>query len=82
VSPSRSPLKFFSLVFALSVPFWLVGAVTRLQLLPGLPVSALALVCPAIAASILAYGENELTGVTALLKRSFDCRRIGAKVCS
>jgi hypothetical protein len=34
---SRSPLEFFLLVFALAVPFWWIGAVTRLQLLPGLP---------------------------------------------
>jgi hypothetical protein len=31
---SRSPLKFLLLVFGLPVPFWLTGAVTRLQLLP------------------------------------------------
>lgn len=49
----RSPLKFFVLVFALSVPFWLLGAVTGGQLSPDLPVSALIFVCPVIAASIL-----------------------------
>jgi len=31
----RSPLAFFLLVFALSVPFWLIGAVTGIDLLPG-----------------------------------------------
>src|SRR4029453_3550494 len=30
-----SPLKFILLVFALSVPFWLIGAVTGVQFLPG-----------------------------------------------
>ena len=40
------PVQFFLLVFALSVVFWLLGAVTDLQLLPGLPISALALFCP------------------------------------
>jgi hypothetical protein len=73
---SRSPLKFFLLVFALSVPFWVAGALTRLQLLPGLPVSALAVVCPTIAASILVYRESETAGVFALLKRAFDWGRI------
>ena len=77
---SRSPAKFFLLVFALSVPFWLAGAATSVQLLPGLAVSALAMVCPAVAASILAHRENGSAGVAALLKRSFDCRRISAKV--
>jgi hypothetical protein len=34
----RSPLKFFLLLFGLSVPFWLAGALAERQLLPGLPV--------------------------------------------
>jgi uncharacterized protein len=79
-SRSRSPLKFFLLVFALSNPFWLIGAVTRLQLLPGLPVSSLMAFCPLIAAVILAYRENKTAGVTELLKRSFDYQRIRAKI--
>jgi hypothetical protein len=28
--PTRSPMRFFGLVFALSIPFWLVGAITGL----------------------------------------------------
>ncbi len=36
--------------------------------------------CPLIAASILVYREDKTTGVTELLKRSFDYRRIRAKV--
>lgn len=69
------PLKFFLLVFALSVPFWLLGAVTDLQLLPGLPMSALALFCPVTAAAILLYRENGTAGVIQLLKRAFDYQR-------
>ena len=76
----RSPLKFFLLVFALSIPFSLIGAVTGLQLYPGIPVTALAFVCPATAAAILSYRENGTAAVTTLLKRSFDYKRIGAKV--
>jgi hypothetical protein len=34
---SRSPFKFFLLVLGLSVPFWLIGWVIGLELLPGLP---------------------------------------------
>lgn len=80
ITEKRSPLKFFLLVFALSIPLWLIGAVTPLQLLPGLPVSSLMSFCPLIAASILVYRENRTAGVTELLKRSFDYRRIRAKV--
>jgi hypothetical protein len=31
---ARSPLSFFLLVFALTAPFWMIGAVTGFQLLP------------------------------------------------
>ncbi len=80
-SRTRSPLIFFLLVFALSVPFWLVGALTRSQLLPGLPVlGALMAVCPLTAASILVYRENKAAGVIELLKRSFDYKRISTKI--
>ncbi len=79
-SINKSPLTFFLLVFALSVPFWLIGAVTDLQLLPGLPVTSLMVVSPVIAALILVYRESKTAGVVGLLKRSFDVRRIRAKV--
>jgi hypothetical protein len=36
--------------------------------------------CPLIAASILVYREGKITDMTELLKRSFDSRRIRAKV--
>lgn len=76
---SRSPLKFFVLVFALSTPFVLAGALTTLQLLPGLPLSALMFVCPALAASILVYEESKTAGAIELLKRSFDYKRTKGK---
>ena len=79
-SRSGSPLTFFLLVFVLSIPFWLIGSVTELQLLAGLPVSALMLVSPMTAASILVYRENKTAGVLKLLKRSLDYKRIRAKV--
>ncbi len=77
---SRSPLTFFLLVFALSIPFGFVGGVTRRQLLPGVPLSALMVVCPAIAASILMYKEKKIAGVIELLKRSLDYKRIRVKL--
>lgn len=75
-----SPLPFFLLVFALSIPFWLIGAVTGLQLLPGIPVSSLMVLSPMTAALILVHGENKTAGVIELLKRSFDFPRIRVKV--
>jgi hypothetical protein len=49
----RSPLTFCLVVFARSIPFWLIGAVTRLPRLPGLPASSRMAFCPRMAASIL-----------------------------
>ena len=77
---NRSPLKFFLLVFAISILFWLVGSLTPLQILPGLPVSALMIIVPVAAASILIYRESKWAGVVALLKRSFDYKQIRAKI--
>jgi uncharacterized protein len=68
------------LTFALSIPFWIAGALTQLQLLPGIPISALGLLCVVGAASILVYRENGLTGVAELMKRSFDFKRVKAKI--
>jgi membrane protease YdiL (CAAX protease family) len=77
---TRSPLKFFLLVLILSVPLWLIGSLVPLQLLPGLPLSSLMVFCPMIAASILVYREDRITGVAELIKRSFDTKRIRSKV--
>lgn len=81
ILPEKSrPLRFFTLVFALSAPFWLTGAVTGSSLLPGLPVSSVMVICPVVSALILVYGESKTMGMKALLKRSFDFRRIKEKV--
>ena len=71
-----STLVFFVLVYLLTIPFWVLGAVTGFQLMPGLPVAALSTICPMLAALILVYFENRKMGVVALLKRAFDFKRI------
>jgi membrane protease YdiL (CAAX protease family) len=71
---------FLLLVVVLSIPFYLIGAVTGLTLLPGLPMSALAAFCPMIAAIILTHRESGIPGVVSLLKRSYDFRRIKSRV--
>ena len=74
---SRNPMSassrlpaFFLLVFALSVPFWLIGGATDLQLMPGLSVSALAGFAPMVAALVLVHFDRKSAGKLALLKRS------------
>jgi uncharacterized protein len=81
VSESKSPLKFFLLVFLLSIPFWILGAVTRdlTKIIPiKLPISALMACCPLLAAVILVYKEQK-HGVRELLKLSFDFQKIKDK---
>ena len=73
---SHSPLIFFVLVFALAVPFWLVGAANALQLSPDLPVSSFIWICPVIAAAVLAHRDGESAGLIGLLSRSLDFRRV------
>ena len=77
--PRSLPLTFFILVFSLSVPFFWLGAVTVLQVMPGLSVSALGAFCPMFAALLLVRRERSATGVRDLLLRSVDFRRITDK---
>ena len=79
VPTSRPPGPFLARVFALSIPFWLLGLATDAQLLPGLSVSVLAALCPLAAALMLVGQEGRTGGVKALLLRSLDWRRIRDK---
>ncbi len=72
----RAPTLFVVLTFLLSIPLWIVGAKTGWRIIGGLPVSALAAFCPALAAALLVYRRGAAAGVVDLLKRSFDFRRI------
>lgn len=72
-------LAFLALTTALSTPFWVLGGATGRQLLPGLPLSALMTVCPLAAAAMLTQRRAGWTGVTALLGRALDARRISPR---
>ena len=74
----RSPLRFILLLFGLSIPLWVVGAVYNVQLFPRFNLFQLPLGMPAVAALLLIYGESGRTGVTALLKRTYDLRKINS----
>ncbi len=78
----RSPYLFFVLVYALSIPLWVLNVMYPLKLPVGdnLPVTDIvATFTPMIAASILVYREENLSGVKNLLKRTFDYKRITKK---
>lgn len=73
-----APVAFFVLVFALSLPFWLVGAIIGRELMPGLPVSSLMVVCPALAAFILRWRKLGRRRAIAFLSRAVDVWRLRA----
>ena len=79
---AKTCINFFALVFLLSVPFWILGAMgpDTTKILPiKLPISALMTFCPLIAAAILVYKKQKLQGVKQLLKLSFDFKKIKDK---
>jgi uncharacterized protein len=80
VKRDRSPVLFFLLVFALSVPIWLVTSLGHIQLLPGLPLSSVMVVCPLAASLILVVWERGSSGVTAHLRRALDFKLIKNKI--
>ena len=79
-TPKKKSLSiFFSLVFVLSVPFWVLGTIKPIQLLPGLPLSALGVLAPALAACFLTYKHDDCASVLQLLRRSYDLKQIRNK---
>ena len=69
-----SPYLFFVLVYAISIPFWVLNIIFPIKLpLDNLPVTDIAATfAPTIAALILVYREEKLFGVRKLLGRTFE----------
>jgi len=80
ISKNRSLLNFVMLLFGLSIPPLVIGAIYDVQLFPGFKLFQLPLAMPAVAALILIYRESGRNGVVALLKRTYDFRRIKSKI--
>jgi Predicted protease of the Abi (CAAX) family len=78
-APRRSPVAFLLLVLVFTAPFTALDAVAEGRLVPGVPLSGLAFLCPAIAAVALTAREGGGAAVRALLRRSFDGGRAPAK---
>jgi uncharacterized protein len=79
---TKTYVNFFALVFALSIPFWILGFIgpdTTKSLPIRLPISALMTFCPLISAAILVYKKQKMQGVKQLLKLSFDFKKIKNK---
>jgi membrane protease YdiL (CAAX protease family) len=71
-------LRFIFLLFGLSIPFWVLGAIFDVQLFPGFKLFQLPLAMPAVAALLLIYWESGTTGLVALLKRTYDFHKISS----
>lgn len=69
-------MEFFALTALLTAPIWAISAALGLQILPGLPIGAIAVVCPAAAALIVASRRGGRAGGWALLKRTVVGGRI------
>lgn len=70
-SQGKLPIRYFLLVFVISVPFWLFGG-NKLPIPVNLPVSSLMFICPSVAASILSYRSSGLDGIKDLFGRIFN----------
>lgn len=69
-------MNFILLIFGLSTPCWVLGAIYDIQIFPGFKLFQLPLAMPMVAALILIYRENKIDGVIALLRRTYDFRNI------
>lgn len=77
----RSLTNFVLLEFALSIPFWGVGALAQAHVIPDQVMFRAAWsLTPMMAASILVFRETRATGLREFLKRILDYSRIKSKI--
>lgn len=79
-SKQRSLGSFILLLFGLSAPCWVVGAMYDIQIFPGFKLFQLPLAMPMVAALILVYREKGKPGLLTLLKRTYDFRNFKPKI--
>ena len=72
----KPTLTYLGLVLIISLPFWALMVFYPIQLLPGLPISALSVLAPTLGAAMLTYKNEDFSGVGHLFSRAFDFRRI------
>lgn len=73
----RQVKLYFGLVIVLTTPFWIVGASNDFQLLPGLPIAAVAVICPALAALSLSGSQGGWPEALRLLGQGLNIRQAG-----
>ncbi len=82
IPTSKSPLKFFLIIFGLSIPLWIFETMIDVKGLPlNIPITdIIAAFTPLIAACILVYKEEGSSGIKNLMKRIVDFSRIQKKI--
>lgn len=68
---SASPSTFAALVLLTTVPFLVLGSLTDLTLVPGVPLAGLAVVCPGAVASLLVLRQRGARGLGVWLAASW-----------
>ena len=66
------PHRFFGILYLLSIPFWLFGALISTELLPGLPVSAAMAICPTLAGAVLVGRTGGASALWTYFRKAFD----------
>jgi membrane protease YdiL (CAAX protease family) len=72
------PWTFFLVLFAASIPLWILGGLFDTQLMPGLRLNALMFICTALVACIFSANKDGSSGVRKLILRCVDFRKIGS----
>ncbi len=81
--PQRNVTAFFVLTLVLTIPIWILAAITYPALPEEVPVTPFVFVVvfvPLASALILTYRANGSEGAKELLRRSFDYKRITRKI--
>ncbi len=68
----NNAVKFLVLVFLLSVPFWLFGYFVNSEILPGLPISSVMVVCPATVGAFLVWRAGGYSALRDFFKSAVD----------
>ncbi|MFX1357128.1 MAG: CPBP family intramembrane glutamic endopeptidase [Promethearchaeota archaeon] len=82
-SPQRRLTRFFGLLLLISIPIWIISALTKQFIPEGLPINHIGFIlvfAPAIVAFILNYRDYGKETAKKLLKRAFDYKRIEHKI--
>lgn len=80
MSGDGSVTRYLLLLVGLCIPFWVIGTIYDIEILPGFKLFQMGLAMPMFAALILTFYERGWVGTVALLRRTYDFSRINPRV--